>query len=154
MWERCLPVICPTPPWLLFNRLAHMQGNSNRIERAHNYALRMILQKPPRTSSAELRMKLNMKTLEHRCRINMIRQVHRCLLNQAPSNLSPKFSTNSSLGCTSTRGSSKIHLKCPVSEFYRLPFEFHGAKLYNELPESIRTINTTSAFRKALNKLY
>ena len=120
---------------------------TNRIERVQNYALRMILQKPPRASSAELRTKLNMRTLEHRC---MICQVHRCLLNQAPSYLSSKFSTN---GCTNTRGSSKIHLKHPVSEFYRSSFKFHGAKLHNDLPESIWTIKTTRAFCAALNKL-
>ena len=66
---------------------------TSRIEQVQNYALRMILQRSPRTSSAELRTKLNMRTLEHRRKINMICQVHRCLLNQAPSYLSSKFST-------------------------------------------------------------
>ena len=56
-------------------------------------------------------------------------------------------------GYTSTHGSSKIHLKCPVSEFYRSSFEYHEAKLYNDLPESIRTIKSTRVFRTALNKL-
>ena len=63
------------------------------------------------TSSVELWIKLNMRTLEHRHRINMICQVHRCLLNQAPSYLSSTFSANSSYGYTSTHGRSKIHLK-------------------------------------------
>ena len=106
----------------------------------------MILQKSSRTSSAELRTKLNMTTLERRCRNNMICQIHRCLLNQAPSYLSSKFSTNSSFGYTSTHGSSKIHLKRPVSEFYRSSFEYHGAKLYNDLPESIRTSRALALF--------
>ena len=110
---------------------------TNRIERVQNYALRMIFQKPPRTSSAELQTKLNMTTLEHRRRNNMICQVHRCLLNQAPSYPSSKFGTNSSFGCISICESSKIRLKRPVLEFYRSSFEFHGAKLYNDLPESI-----------------
>ena len=54
---------------------------SKRIERVQNYALRMILQKPPLTSSESLRQTLGWSTLELRRQSALLCQVHRCLTN-------------------------------------------------------------------------
>ena len=73
-----------------------------RIERVQNYALRLILRKPPLTSSELLRRTLGWTTLEVRRRNALVCQVHRCITNQAPSYFSSKFTSNSSL-CTMQR---------------------------------------------------
>ena len=123
---------------------------TNRIEWVQNYALSMILQKPPRTSSAELRTKLNMKTLEHRPESTWsVRYTGVCWIR---------------LLLTCHQSSAQILVlvtQTPLEEvrciwnaqYWRLSLEFHGANLYNNLPESIETIETTRAFCAALNKL-
>jgi len=70
---------------------------SKRVERIQNYALRVILRKPPLTSSELLRQTLGWTTLKTRCHNAMLCQVHRCCIKQAPPYLCSKFTTNSKL---------------------------------------------------------
>ena len=56
---------------------------SNKLEQIQNYALRLILRKPPRTSSAELRVALGWTTLKTRRNNAILCQVHRCLRKEA-----------------------------------------------------------------------
>ena len=57
---------------------------SDRIERIQNYAMRVILRQPPRTSSEQLRQALGWTTLRRRRQNAMLRQVHWCLQKCAP----------------------------------------------------------------------
>ena len=125
-------------------------GQSDRIERVQNYAMRMILRKPPRTSSDSLRQVLGWTTLKARRHNAMLSQVHRCVKGQAPHCLSSKFCLNSSFGYDGTRGANKLHLKQPQSQWYHTSFEFQGAVAYNKLPETIRSLATIQAFRRAI----
>ena len=72
-------------------------GQSDRIERVQNNAMRIILRKPPRTYSDSLRQALSWTTLKARRHNAMLSQVHRCVKGQAPFYLSSKFTLNSSL---------------------------------------------------------
>ena len=123
---------------------------AKRIERVQNYALRMILQKPPLTSSESLRQTLGWTTLEMRRRNALLCQVHRCFTNQAPSYLCSKFAPNSSLHYPDTWGSTKLHLPHPRTKFYHSSFEFQGAKIFNSLPRSIRELKDRKQFRHAV----
>ena len=111
---------------------------SDRVERVQNYALRIILRKPPRTSSEALCQTLSWTTLKRRRHNATVCQVHRCVNKQAPSNLNSKFMTNSTLNCACTRDSNKLHLKRLNTNFYCTTFEYMGAQLFNSLPEEIR----------------
>ena len=126
---------------------------SNKIERIQNYALRIIFQKPPRRSSAELREAAGWTTLKTRRHNAMFCKVHRCLRSQGPSYLTRKFHTNSNLNYATIRGANKIHLLRPNTNFYRSTFEFMGAQAYNNLPQEIRDINSTQIFKHALKGL-
>ena len=86
---------------------------SKRVERIQNYALRVILHKPPLTSSELLRQTLGWTTLKTRCHNVMLCQVHRCCIKQAAPYLCSKFTTNSNLNYARTRGSDKLHLPRP-----------------------------------------
>ena len=121
-----------------------------QVERIQNYALRMILRKPPRTASEPLRQTLRLTTLEKRRHYAMLSQVHRYCTGNGPAYLSCKFTTNQAFGYTSTRGSGKLHLHRPLTEFYRSSFEFQGATHYNKLPKATRDIKSLKAFRNAL----
>ena len=95
---------------------------SDRIERIQNYAVRVILRQPPRTSSEQLRQALGWTTLRRRRQNAMLRQVHQCLQKCAPPYLTSKFVMNSTLGYTVTQGANKLHLSRPYSNFYRNSF--------------------------------
>lgn len=133
----------------------HMCGATltKRVERVQNYAMRMILQKPLRTRSNNLRTKLNMITLKRKRQINMTCLVHVYCPRLLPTCYQSLLQTPPWLGYTNTRGRNKIHLKRPLSEFYRSTFEFQGSKLFNDLPVNIQKIGNTRAFRLALRKL-
>ena len=123
---------------------------SDKVERIQNYAMRIILSKPPRTSSEPLRKQLGLTTLKIRRQNATLLQVHRCLHRCAPLYLNNKFMTNSSFGYSSTRGANKLHLNRPNSNYYRNSFEFQGALMFNILPDEIRSLVTKAAFRRAL----
>ena len=72
----------------------------------------------------------------------MLLQVHRCLSGRAPKYLRDKFVTNRDFGCRETRGSAKLHLLHPVTEFYRRSFEYQGGLCWNKLPDCVRTITS------------
>ena len=57
---------------------------SDQLERVQNYAMRIILKKPPRTHSESLRQTLGWTTLKKRRQNNILCQVHRCLQGHAP----------------------------------------------------------------------
>ena len=122
-------------------------GQSDRIERVQNYVMRMILRKPPHTSSDSLRQVLGWTALKARRHNAMLSQVHRCAKGQAPHCLSSKFCLNSSFGYDGTCGANKPHLKQPQSQWYHTSFEFQGEVAYNKLSESIRSLATIQVFR-------
>ena len=133
-------------------------SQTGRLERVQNYALRIILRKPPRTRSEPLRETLGMSTLKRRWQIQTVKQVHRCLLGRAPSYLGGNFVTNASFRDfhITTRGAGQIHLNQPHTEFYKTTssFKYAGAKLFNALPENIRSISNPDRFRSMVNRLF
>jgi len=111
---------------------------SQRIERLQNYGMRVITSSPPLTPSAELRTRLQWTTLSDRRELFRLSTVHRCLHHNAPQYMCSKFHTNSSLGYSCTRGRNNIHLERPNTDFYRKSFEFRGATMWNQLPNSVK----------------
>ena len=125
---------------------------SQKIERVQNYAMRVILGKPPLTPSESLRQELGWTTLQQRREIKMLLQVHRCLNGRAPKYLLDKFITNADFGCRVTHGEMKLHLSRPNTDFYRRSFEFQGGMLWNSLPSNTRTITSKNTFKNALTR--
>ena len=128
------------------------QTLSQSLERSQNYAMRVILNQPPRTRSASLRDQLHWTTLHQRRHNQMLCQVHRCLLRQAPVYLTSKFVRNSYL-YSSTRGANKLHIPYPRTNKFRLSFEYQGAYHYNQLPQDVRSKQSLSSFKHALMTL-
>ena len=120
---------------------------SDRLQRVQNYAMRVILKKPPRTSSSTCLQSLGWQTLYHHRCLLLLCQVKRCLLKISPSYLTSLFLTNEQFGYTCTRGRDKIHISRPRTEFGRRTFSFKGAQLYNTLPSTARQIKTLPAFK-------
>ena len=83
---------------------------SDRLQRVQNYAMRVILKKPPRTSSSTCLQSLGWQTLYHHRCLLLLCQVKRCLLKISPSYLTSLFLTNEQFGYTCTRGRDKIYI--------------------------------------------
>ena len=125
---------------------------TSRVERIQNYALRVILKKPPRNDTKEMRSQMGLTTLEQRRLNSTLLQVHRCLHGHVPEYLSCKFVTKDSLftNYPATRGATNLHLRNPRTNAYKSTFEYFGAKQFNMLPDHVKSMKTEAAFRKAL----
>ena len=123
---------------------------TEHVERIQNYALGVILCKPPLTYSELLWRTLGWTTLKTRRHNAMLCQVHRCCTNQAPPYLCSKLAPNSNFNYIRTRESNKLHLPRPQTNFYHSSFEFQGAMHFNSLPEYIRVIKGCKQFKAAL----
>ena len=130
--------------------------SSMHVERIQNYAMRMILRKPPRTRSHPLCQMLGWTTLHHRRHLAMLGQVHRCLMNKAPAFLTTKFIINMAYNANypSTRRKNNLHLKRPLTSVYRSTFEYQGAHHFNSLPPAVKDVRERKSFRRALVHLY
>ena len=129
------------------------KASSDRVERVQNYAMRIILKKPPRTSSEALCNDLGWTTLHVRRHKAMLYQVHRCLHKRAPTYLCNKFFTNAEFGYQRTRGGNKLHLLQPNTNYYKTTFEFQGAKSFNSLPSRIRSLSSAVTFKSSLQSV-
>ena len=122
---------------------------SINLQRVQNYAMWIILKKPPRTSSEVCLHLLGWLNLyQHRC-ISLLWQVHKCILHLAPESLCSKFMTNDQFGYSSTRGKDNIHLVRPKTEYGRNSFSFKGAMLYNNLPLATWQLRSCAVFQCA-----
>ena len=79
-----------------------------------------------------------------------VRSIVVALIRHLLTYLYSKFTPNSDLNYIRTRGSNKLHLPRPQTNFYHSSFEFQGAMHFNNLPENIRVIKGCKQFKAAL----
>ena len=103
------------------------------LERAQNFGMRLILSKPPRTPSDELRFILQWKTLEARREHRRLAYVRKCVNKRAPSDLVNLFRTNREVrgSSRSTRGNDKLYIHPINTEFRRKSFRHMGTIAWN-----------------------
>ena len=78
--------------------------------------------------------------------------MYKCLNNNAPEYLSQKFKKRSQVHNRVTRYHDDLNLiKCRLSTGQR-SFNFPGAKLWNELPKSIKDSTSINVLKKKLKK--
>ncbi len=122
-----------------------------KVERIQNYGMRLILSRPPRTPSKELRQSLKWMSLTQRRQMFRLSMVHRCINHKAPRYLQDQFTVNGSLpGYPNSRGQSKLHLGAVRSEVGRSSFGFKGAQEWNQLPVQMTRVQPASRFKNLL----
>ena len=94
------------------------------LERVQNYCMRLILSKPPRAPSEQLREELGWKTLEKRQSRSRLYLVHKYVTGQAPASLCWRVKVNT----RNTRGGLKLTLPRPTTDFFIF---FWGAQVWN-----------------------
>jgi len=124
----------------------------NNIERIQNYCTRLILDRPPCTLSQELRDMLKWDTSWNRKRRFRLQVVYRCVHKYAPEYMNNRLNTNVSLGCPCTRGYSKLNLNGHDVTTTNDHLNTLGSKDWNSLPDSIRALKSSKAFKLAIKQ--
>ena len=119
-----------------------------RLERVQNYGMRIILSKPPRTNSEEMRRELKWRTLDSRRNMRRLGLMYRCVHRQTTRLLSSRFEAKKG---KCTRGALRLFLRRANTEFYRRSFSFRGVQDWNNLPEEVRTLSSLESFKSRLN---
>ena len=120
-----------------------------KLQRLHNYGMRIILQVPARSPSSMSRAKLRWTTLEQRRALQQLRVVHHCIHGAAPEYLWSLFRWQP--GTVRTRGQLKLFLKAHKSEIYSKSFQYSGARNWNQLPDAIKTTRNRCTFTKLVS---
>ena len=123
-----------------------------KVERVQNYGMQLILSKPARTPSADMRQILNWVPLERRREMFRLTLVHRCITKRAPNCLCDRMKTNADIGSSMTRGCQKLFVQSVNSESYRRSFMFKGAMEWNKLPSNLRGVGSAATFKSLLKK--
>ena len=126
--------------------------NLNRILKLQKRAARLILDADPLAPSAPLFQKLGWMRIEDRILYHKCILIFKCLQNNAPSYLKEKISLVSENNPYQLRNVINGDLKVPMvrNELYKKSFSYSGPYIWNNLPNSIRSVKTISAFKEKL----
>ena len=121
--------------------------NNNLLDKLIKFqkrAARLILDKAIDTPSAEFFQQLGINEL-------FTEKPSLCInLNLAPTYLSTKFTYTSDIHQVNLRSltSSTLYVPKPNLETYKKTFAYSGSKIWNTLPESVRSAPSLEAFKK------
>ena len=124
--------------------------NLNKLQSVQNFACRIILGLRKYDHITEGLKSLKWLSVKDKLLLNICTMVFKCLNNQAPSYLCNKFVRRFYVHNRNTRRNSDLTLpKCRLATGQR-SFAFRAAKLYNELPSTIKQANHVNSFKKRL----
>ena len=114
-------------------------------------AMRLILNVPFDTPSAEMFKSLNWMSIEHRCLYNVS-----ILVFKATHSLTPSYLNIFEFNSNRTRAASRNDLIVPFArkDVLKNSFRVLGAKTFNSLPQTIRASPTLQSFKRAAFKFF
>ena len=127
-----------------------------RLEKQQNYGMRIILDRPPLSSTQQIRDRLEWTTLEEHREYFQLVMMNRCMRGEAPSELRKLFSTNEDtrVRCAAIiRGTKNHFLKQIHTEYGRRSFSFAASKAWNNLPRHIKEIENKGR-QSALRQIF
>ena len=130
-------------------------GNCNnylldKLIKFQKRAARLILDKDIDTPSAELFQQLGWMRFDERVTYRKAVLLYKSLHNLAPTYLSNKFTYTSSIHQVNLRSRtvSTLHVPKPNLEICRKTLAYSGHKIWNTLPESVRSSPSLEAFKQ------
>ena len=120
------------------------KGLSERLQKLQNRAARLIMNLKNEHGQSALALKsLGWKLLEER-RVEMkARMMYKTVNKLAPSGLCDLFQNVYEITDYNLRGSStRVYIPMPRTEFLKQSFCYNGAKLWNQIPDDIRSSST------------
>ena len=127
--------------------------NNNLLDKLIKFqkrAARLILDKAIDTPSAELFQQLSWMRFDVRVIYRKAILMYKSLHNLAPTYISTKFTYTSDIHQVNLRSltDSTLYVQKPNLEIYRKTFAYSGSKIWNTLPESVRSAPSLEAFKK------
>ena len=125
----------------------------DKIQKLQNRAARIITQSNYHTSASNLLEELGWDNVSTRWKKQKAILMFKTLNNRAPEYLRNLF-TDRNLHYSLRDTCGKLNLPRPRTDYMKRSFSYCGAHLWNNLPQSIRTIKSFRIFKKAIQNYY
>ena len=125
------------------------RAQSIKLERLQNYAARVILGRRRESSATVMRQELGWPTLTSRRTLSTAVMTYKSISGLNPQYLSALFKPLSSRHNTRSSSTRGTRIPAVKSEYGRKSFAFQGAKMWNDLPASLRNAISLEEFTKA-----
>ena len=130
------------------------KGLSERFDKLHNRAARIITQSEWDVRSAKILKMLQWDTLGVRRHHHTAIMMHKIMHNKAPEYLTEAFHLVRDTTTYNLRDSNlNLALQKPNTENLKKSFSYRGAKLWNSFPSTIKAEPSLEVFRKSLRSL-
>ena len=131
------------------------KGNSQRLERLQNQAMRIILSANRKTCTQVMRTKLGLLSLNSRRRFLRLQLVYKIIHNiDCPQQLIGYFSRRSETHNRSLRDTTLLCVISTKSKMVESSFQCSAAKEWNALPKHLRDLKTLSSFKNNFFKFF
>ena len=125
----------------------------DKIQKLQNRAARIVTQSNYYTSASSLVEELGWDKVSRRWKKQKAILMFTTLNNSAPEYLRNLF-TDRNTHYSLRNADGKLNLPRPRTDYMKRSFSYCGARLWNNLPESIRTIKSFKNFKKAIQGYY
>ena len=125
----------------------------DKIQKLQNRAARIITQSTYYTSASSLLEDLGWDNVSSRWKKHKATLMFKILNNKDPEYLRNLFTDRNTQYSLRNSG-DKLNLPRPRTDYVKRSFSYCGVHLWNNLPESIRTINSLKEFKQAIQSHY
>ena len=80
--------------------------------------------------------------------------VHKILNGQCPDTLNQKFKRRSQISKYEARRVNDLQVPKPMLELTRKSFSYTGAKVWNDIPNNIRNVESAALFKKQVRNYF
>ena len=146
----------------VFNKLLYCSSvwsntskkNIKKLQLLQNFAARIVLGLRKYDHISDGLKTLGWLDINQKLKFNDCVMMYKCLNKSAPAYLSQRFKKRSQIHSRTTRNCNDLELsKCRLATRQR-SFSFRGAKIWNELPKSIREATSLNTVKKNLLNLF
>ena len=126
------------------------KGDKDRIQRLQNSAVRFVYGLKRRDHVTPYREASNLPLMETICSRLTCCMIHKVLKKREPQYLSEKLQYREEVAQRGTRHGMNLHFPRVRLEEGRRSFSYFGPKLYNDLTENVKSIDSYMSFKKEL----
>ena len=131
------------------------KGNSQRLERLQNQAMRIILAANRKTCSQDMRAKLCLLSLDSRRRFLRLQFVFKIVHNiNCPHQLEGYLVKRSEMHNRDLRDSTLLHVIATKTKMGQSSFKCAAAREWNDLPRGLRELQILSKFKADVFKYF
>jgi hypothetical protein len=124
---------------------------AEKLQRAQNYCLRFVFNLRRDDHISGYFQQASVLRLENSRKLHMLTLLHKILMNKVPAYMFSKFTFSSQVSNRHTRNSTSM-LIIPLHRtvMYNKSFTVTAARLWNSLPDEIKTIESSARFKVAV----